>query len=120
MFFSTVQNILLRFGIHHELNFVFPPYGNLMREKDPTIPFRTQFLNHIEWHKDFMKKKKYDIFAMHTKWSQGEVSKVLGPKTVYLSILRDPSDSFESLYSYYLLDQVWFQKDMSIEHYLNK
>ena len=42
----------------------------------------------------------YDVFALHTKWDQAEVEKVLGDGAVYVTILRDPVDQFESMYNY--------------------
>ena len=42
----------------------------------------------------------YNIAACHTIWDQPEFEKLLGPEATYFTILRDPSDAFESLYSY--------------------
>ena len=38
--------------------------------------------------------------VLHTRWNQKEFSKILGPGSKYVTILRDPSDAFESLYNY--------------------
>ena len=38
--------------------------------------------------------------VLHTRWNQKEFSKILGPGTKYVTILRDPTDAFESLYNY--------------------
>ena len=42
----------------------------------------------------------YQAVLLHTMWSQKEVEKVLGKGATYITILRDPVDQFESLYSY--------------------
>ena len=42
----------------------------------------------------------YQAFVLHTMWSQEEVEQVLGKGATYITILRDPVDQFESLYSY--------------------
>ena len=44
--------------------------------------------------------KGYQAFVLHTMWSQEEVEQVLGKGGAYITILRDPVDQFESLYSY--------------------
>lgn len=42
----------------------------------------------------------YDIFCLHTIWNYEEVEKSLGPGAAYVTIMRDPVDLFESLWSY--------------------
>ena len=42
----------------------------------------------------------YQAVVLHTMWSQDEMQKVLGEGAAYITILRDPVDQFESLYSY--------------------
>ena len=42
----------------------------------------------------------YDLVALHTRWNQNAFKDLLGPEAVYFTILRDPSDTFESLFSY--------------------
>ena len=46
------------------------------------------------------KKEGYQAVVLHTMWSQDEMQKVLGEGAAYITILRDPVDQFESLYSY--------------------
>lgn len=46
------------------------------------------------------KKEGYQAFVLHTMWDQEEVEQVLGKGATYITILRDPVDQFESLYSY--------------------
>ena len=56
------------------------------------------------------KQQGYNIFALHTKWSQSQVAKVLGSSggdTKYITILRNPVDNFESLYNYVHFNQTF-------------
>ena len=46
------------------------------------------------------KVEGYQAVVLHTMWSQQEVEKVLGKGAIYITILRDPVDQFESLYSF--------------------
>ena len=46
------------------------------------------------------KMEGYQAVVLHTMWSQQEVEKVLGKGAIYITILRDPVDQFESLYSF--------------------
>ena len=46
------------------------------------------------------KMEGYQAFVLHTMWDQEEVEQVLGKGATYITILRDPVDQFESLYSY--------------------
>ena len=38
--------------------------------------------------------------ALHTRWNHKQFVDLLGPNAIYFTILRDPSDAFESLYEY--------------------
>lgn len=49
----------------------------------------------------------YDIFAVHTVWNSQEVRALLGPAATFVSIVRDPVDLFESLYTYARWDQLF-------------
>ena len=46
------------------------------------------------------KMEGYQALVLHTMWDQEEVEQVLGKGATYITILRDPVDQFESLYSY--------------------
>ena len=100
---STVQNILLRWGLNAGLNFVLPPRGNHLgppdRPYELTSSFSRSWYRNVPWA-NYARHTGYNIFALHTKWSQPEVEAVLGPGAKYVTILRDPVDNFESLYNY--------------------
>ena len=100
---STIQNILLRFGMNSGWNFVFPTRGNHLGDPQHltqlTEPFSRDWIKNVPW-KPMTDKEGYNIFALHTKWNQKEVEKILGKSAKYITILRDPVDNFESLYNY--------------------
>ena len=100
---STVQNILLRYGMNAGLNFVLPGAGSHLgppdRQYELTTPFSSSWYSDVPWA-GLAARTGFNIFALHTKWSQSEVEKVLRDGAKYVTILRDPVDNFESLYNY--------------------
>ena len=60
----------------------------------------------------------YNAVALHTTWSQTEVERLLGREEArYVTILRDPVDQFESLYSFYHIDK---KLHVSIERFVTE
>ena len=65
---STVQNILFRFGLKHNLTFVMPPSGNFIGKSQNST-----------FHQDNIMKlpvDEYNIFCYHTRYN--EQSKLYG------------------------------------------
>lgn len=91
---SSVQNILMRFGLKNNLNFVLPSVGNYLGRY---IKYFKGMLASTPWEQE---KMPYDIFCLHTIWNFAEVSATMGPKTTYFTIMRDPVSLFESLWVY--------------------
>lgn len=91
---STVQNILMRFGVNHNLNFVLPSRGNYLGRY---THFRRNMIGDTSWEQVGM---DYNIFCLHTIWDYSEVNTLLGKDTYYITIMRDPVDLFESLWGY--------------------
>ncbi|XP_071825426.1 galactosylceramide sulfotransferase-like isoform X2 [Apostichopus japonicus] len=86
---STIQNILMRYGDHHDLNFVLPPRGN--------------YLGHDFFNTRTMLKfpvKEYNIFCHHTRFNFKGMSSVMPKDTIWTTIIRDPVDMFESTFYY--------------------
>ncbi len=88
---STVQNILLRYGVKHDLTFAMPPNSWMFHiidafDADQVLlgPWR-----HLE----------FDIFAFHCRWNYDEVHRIL-PDAKFMTILREPLATFESNYVY--------------------
>ena len=88
---SSVQNILLRYGLDNGLNFVLPSTGNHLN--DPahryiiTEPFKLEWLdeesNLLPWHKKLKESRQYDIFNLHTKWNYSAVKWVLHTRKIH-------------------------------------
>ena len=61
---SSVQNILMRWGVKQEMNFVLPSSGNYMRS-ETQLKYSRDMLADTEWEK---KGLDYHIFCLHTVW----------------------------------------------------
>ena len=62
--------------------------------------FDHRWMEDVPWFA-MTKEQGYHLFALHTKWNHTEVEKVLGEGAIYITIIRDPVDQFESSYSYF-------------------
>lgn len=91
---SSLQNILMRFGLKNQLNFVLPSAGNYLGRY---IKYFHKMVSSTLWDQVGL---EYDIFCLHTIWNFQEVSDTLGPEATYFTIMRDPVDLFESLWGY--------------------
>lgn len=91
---STVQNILMRFALHNQLNVVLPTVGNYIGRY---VKYNRSMIGSTLWEQANL---TYDIFALHTIWEQSEVERTLGENATYITIMRDPVDLFESLWNY--------------------
>ena len=58
-----------------------------------------------------------DIFTVHTRLNPPEHKKILHEDSLYVTIVREPSYLFESLYSYYNLKNMY---NMSLEAFLSQ
>lgn len=97
---STFLNILLRFGQKNNLKFAFPKGRN---DFFYPSPFK------VSWVGDYRPGDCFNIVCNHMRFNRHEVAKLLPPDTVYISILRDPADVFESAFHYYhrLIPLTW-------------
>ena len=95
---SSVQNILLRYALKHELNIVLPKSGNYLGHKSP---FSADLLIGTPWQ---IAGLHYNLFCLHNRWNGAEVEKLFGrmknQRPIYFTILRDPVDLFISLWDY--------------------
>lgn len=89
---STILNILLRFGEKHRLKFAFPDGRNDFFYPSPFLCSQV---------KDYRPGDCFNIVCNHMRFNYREVAKLLPEDTVYISILRDPVDLFESSFHYY-------------------
>ncbi|XP_026809716.1 galactosylceramide sulfotransferase-like isoform X2 [Rhopalosiphum maidis] len=94
---STVQNILMRFGHMENLDFLLPTMNNYIGNP---MHFNTSMIS----NKYLTVDGKFDMFVHHTRYSQ-EIKSVMRSGTVYVTILREPTALFQSLYSFYHFDK---------------
>ena len=95
---SSVQNILLRYALKHELNIVLPKLGTNFGY---IYPFSSDLLLGTPWQ---IAGLEYNLFCLHNRWNGGEVEKLFGQgknqRPIYFTIIRDPVDLFISLWDY--------------------
>ena len=65
---STIQNILLRYSLKHDLNVVMPKSGNYLGKSH----FNADLLKGTPWEIAGM---HYNIFCLHNKWNGPEVER---------------------------------------------
>jgi hypothetical protein len=68
------------------------------------MSYRRAMLADTEWEAAHL---AYNIFALHTIWDRQEVAATLQPGATFVTILRDPVDLFESLWSYARMDNYY-------------
>uniref|UniRef100_A0A3B3W1M0 Galactose-3-O-sulfotransferase 1 n=1 Tax=Poecilia latipinna TaxID=48699 RepID=A0A3B3W1M0_9TELE len=89
---STILNILYRFGEKHKLKFALPDRRNDFCYPQPFLCSQV---------KDYRPGECFNIVCNHMRFNYQEVSKLLPPNALYVTILRDPVDLFESAFHYY-------------------
>ncbi|XP_072311573.1 galactosylceramide sulfotransferase isoform X2 [Eucyclogobius newberryi] len=89
---STILNILFRFGEKHKLRFAFPDGRNDFFYPSPFTCSQV---------KDYKPGDCFNIVCNHMRFDHSELAKLLPPDAVYITILRDPVDLFESSFHYY-------------------
>ncbi|KAL2079222.1 hypothetical protein ACEWY4_024966 [Coilia grayii] len=110
---TTVQNILFRFAERHNLTVAFPitvcghqfcyPHPFSVRNVHPNT-------------------KSPDVLTSHTRLNVSEMRRLMPNDTLYFTILREPAAMFESLFSYYSMHCLSFQRvpKGSIEEFLRQ
>lgn len=87
----------MRFGHKENVDFLLPTVNNYIG-------------NPIHFNKSMAISKysttdgQFDMFVHHTRYSS-EVKSVMRPNTVYITILREPTALFQSIYSFYHFDK---------------
>ncbi len=90
---STIQNILFRYALAHELNVVLPNSGNFFG--GPYL-FKASYIKGTPWQ---MAGLHYHMFCLHNRWNGKEVEKIMGKthRPLYFTILRDPVELYRYL-----------------------
>ncbi|XP_053378489.1 galactose-3-O-sulfotransferase 2-like [Mercenaria mercenaria] len=85
---TTVQNLLFRFGMRHDLNILLPKSGNYLNRASQKMSLKAG-------------QKSYDIFACHTIYQKQWFDSLLPTDSVYIGIVRDPVERMISSAYYY-------------------
>jgi len=90
---STLQNMFYRFGLKRNLSFVLPKQGHyLAKFKYKYQPVLPTLRND---------SGKFDILANHVRFNLAKFEDFLHDDAVYIAIVRDPFDLFESAAFYF-------------------
>ncbi|XP_013791714.2 galactosylceramide sulfotransferase-like, partial [Limulus polyphemus] len=95
---SSIQNMLMRFADRHDLLLALPAEGNFFGHPPPF---------HHSMISDPPDKRHYNIFTHHTRFNYDELRRVMPEDSIFITVLRDPVDLFESLYSYCKLEVLY-------------
>ena len=58
--------------------------------------------------------RNFNMFAFHGKWNYPQMAKVFDPaKSVYVTILRDPVENFESMFTYNVLGRSKVERNLT-------
>ncbi|KAF4116418.1 galactose-3-O-sulfotransferase 2 [Onychostoma macrolepis] len=90
---STVQNILFRLGERESATFAFPSHTYQFNYPDR---FRAAFVDELPEG-----SSQFDLLCSHMRLDLREVRKVMPQNTVFITLLRDPIKTFESVFGYY-------------------
>ncbi|XP_035603766.1 galactose-3-O-sulfotransferase 2-like [Oncorhynchus keta] len=90
---STVQNLMFRLGEKENLTFAFPYYAYQFSYPDR---FRADFVDELP-----PGSSQFDMLCSHMRLDLGQVKQVMPRNTIYITLLRDPLQTFESVFSYY-------------------
>ena len=91
---STVKDVLFRYGLNKDLNFVLPCKGNHLTNPhdsyvSTTEPFKAEWLDEeselLPWHKKLKESRQYDIFNLHAKWNYVAVNSMISRSGHYIS-----------------------------------
>ncbi|XP_018014415.1 galactosylceramide sulfotransferase [Hyalella azteca] len=105
---SSVQNMFLRYAYNHNLTLALPASLNYLG--NPLL-FQSGFIP-----KPLLPSKGVvDIFAVHSRLNLPEHRKVLHPDSVFITVVRDPVNLFESLYNYFYLKYYY---DLTLAQYM--
>ena len=111
----TVQNILLRYAKKHVLNLVLGKTGNLIGYPDG---FSIKAIENTPWYQAGIQP---DIFCCHSRWSNfSAVKQIMGSDTIFFTIIRDPIDTFISMWDYYQIDKQYMRTNISIDDFFKQ
>uniref|UniRef100_A0A1B6CQM8 Sulfotransferase domain-containing protein n=1 Tax=Clastoptera arizonana TaxID=38151 RepID=A0A1B6CQM8_9HEMI len=104
-----MQNILMRFGLSQNLDFILPETANYIGNPEY---FSSDLIGEDLRTID----NKYDIFTHHTRYNYSAIKAVMKDDAVFVTILRNPADLYESLFSYYGFTNIY---NLTLESVIN-
>ncbi|TRY95727.1 hypothetical protein DNTS_022127 [Danionella cerebrum] len=90
---STVQNILFRLGERENAAFAFPSHTLQFHYPER---FRASFVDELP-----LGLSEFDLLCSHMRLDLQEVRKVMPQNTIFITLLRDPIKTFESVFRYH-------------------
>ncbi|KAH1176132.1 galactosylceramide sulfotransferase-like [Mauremys mutica] len=90
---STLQNLLFRLGERHNLTVAFPRYTYQFAYPQR---FAAAFVEPLP-----PGAARYNLLLSHLRLAAGELGRVMPPDSLYLTILREPVRTFQSVFAYY-------------------
>lgn len=106
---TTLQNILLRYGLERDLAFVLPSIHNYIGNPH-------YFSADLIDDSLATQNGKYNIFAHHSRYDRDQVRSVMYDDAAFVTILRHPAQVYESIYDYYKFQRVF---NLSFENLLS-
>ncbi|XP_069171309.1 galactosylceramide sulfotransferase [Procambarus clarkii] len=97
---TTVQRIFLRYGKRHELTWVLPQTGNYLGSP---VPFKAAMIPRSLQTPD----GKYNMMVVHTRFNLEALSKVMREDALWVTIVREPLNAFESLWDFFELQKFY-------------
>ncbi|CAH1251153.1 GAL3ST1 [Branchiostoma lanceolatum] len=105
---STVQNILMRYGLINNLTFALPKKENFLNW--PKFFHKSSVLQeHLHGNQEGLhgNHTSYNILCHHTRFHHDNIRDLMPNDSVYVTIVRNPSDMFESIFTYRRLDKTY-------------
>ncbi|XP_067012423.2 galactosylceramide sulfotransferase [Anabrus simplex] len=99
---EAVQNILLRYGLNHHLDFLLPNRENYLGM--PELAFSQQISHNLQNTTGL-----YHILAHYTRLDTDTIRPVMRYDAAFITILRDPVSLYKTLYDYYDLEKEYNQ-----------
>ncbi|XP_078663591.1 galactosylceramide sulfotransferase-like [Branchiostoma floridae x Branchiostoma belcheri] len=103
---STVQNILMRYGLANNLTFALPKRENFLNW--PKFFHKSSVLQehlHGNEGRNHGNRTAYNILCHHTRFHYENIRALMPNDSVYVTIVRNPVDMFESIFTYRRLDK---------------
>ncbi|KAI8489406.1 Galactose-3-O-sulfotransferase [Branchiostoma belcheri] len=99
---STVQNILMRYGLARNLTFVLPYSSHIL---STNIRFSKSAVLQERLHGDrHGNRTAYNILCHHTRFQYDNIRDLMPDDTLYVTIVRNPAAMFESSFQYFRFD----------------